>query len=77
MHRAMIVDGLAIPLDLNIFKKRIKISDLTEKYCRWRYFATTDYDLGFKFTRIFLFCGVQGWSGKTPAFRPGMKAEPF
>lgn len=49
-HRTIIVDGSAVVLDLNIFKKRIKKSDLAEKDYRWGYSTTHGYYLGFKLT---------------------------
>jgi hypothetical protein len=49
-HRTIIVDGSAVALDLNIFKKRIRKADLAEKDYQWGYSTTHGYYLGFKLT---------------------------
>lgn len=49
-HRTIIVDGSALVLDLNIFKKKIRKADLVEKDYKWGYCNTRGYYLGFKLT---------------------------
>ena len=50
--RKIIVDGLAIPLDLNMFRKKFRKIDLLTKDYRWGFSNTKGYYLGFKLTLI-------------------------
>lgn len=50
--RRIIVDGSAITLDLNIFRRKFRKNDLFEKDYRWGYSNTTGYYLGYKVTLV-------------------------
>ena len=50
--RTFIIDGSAIPLDLNLFKKKIRKKDLETKEYRWGYSTTRGYYIGFKLTLV-------------------------
>lgn len=51
-YRKMIVDGSAITLDLNIFRRKFRKKDLLTKDYRWGFSNTRGYYLGFKLTLI-------------------------
>jgi hypothetical protein len=51
-YRRMIVDGSAITLDLNIFRRTFRKKDLLTKDYRWGFSNTRGYYLGFKVTLI-------------------------
>ncbi len=48
--RTFIIDGSAITLDLNTFKRKIRKKDLDRRDCKWGYSTTNGYYLGFKLT---------------------------
>jgi hypothetical protein len=48
----MIVDGSAITLDLNIFRRKFRKNDLLKKDYRWGYSNTAGYYLGYKMTLV-------------------------
>jgi len=50
--RTLIIDGSAITLDLNVFKKKIRKKDIEGKEYRWGYSNTNGYYLGFKLTLV-------------------------
>ena len=50
--RTFIIDGSAITLDLNIFKKRVRKKDLEDKDYKWGYSPTNGYYLGCKLTLV-------------------------
>jgi len=45
-----IIDSSAIPLDLNLFKKKIRKNDLETKEYQWGYSTTNGYYIEFKLT---------------------------
>jgi len=47
-----ISDGLAITVDLNLFKKKIRKKDLEDKDYKWGYSNINGYYLGFKLTLV-------------------------
>lgn len=51
-NRRMIVDGSAITLDLNIFRRKFRKKDLLTKDYRWGFSNTRGYYLGFKLTLV-------------------------
>ncbi len=51
-YRRMIVDGSAITLDLNIFRRKFRKNDLLKKDYRWGYSNTAGYYLGYKMTLV-------------------------
>jgi hypothetical protein len=51
-YRKIIVDGSAITLDLNIFRRKFRKKDLLTKDYRWGFSNTRGYYLGFKLTLI-------------------------
>jgi hypothetical protein len=51
-YRKMIVDGSAITLDLNIFRRKFRKKDLLKKDYRWGFSNTRGYYLGFKLTLV-------------------------
>jgi len=50
--RTFIVDGSAITLDLNVFKKKVRKKDLENRDYKWGYSNTRGYYLGFKMTLV-------------------------
>ena len=50
--RKLIVDGSAITLDLNIFRRKFRKKDLLERDYRWGFSNTRGYYLGFKLTLV-------------------------
>jgi len=50
--RRIIVDGSAITLDLNIFRRKFRKNDLLKKDYRWGYSNTAGYYLGYKVTLV-------------------------
>jgi len=50
--RKLIVDGSAITLDLNIFRRRFRKKDLLDRDFRWGFSNTRGYYLGFKLTLV-------------------------
>ncbi|MCQ8893729.1 MAG: transposase [Methanolinea sp.] len=50
--RRMIVDGSAITLDLNIFRRKFRKKDLLKKDYRWGFSNTVGYYLGYKLTLV-------------------------
>ena len=51
-HRKMIVDGSAITLDLNVFRRKLRKKDLLKKDYRWGFSNTRGYYLGYKLTLV-------------------------
>jgi len=50
--RKLIVDGSAITLDLNIFRRKFRKKDLLDRDFRWGFSNTRGYYLGFKLTLV-------------------------
>jgi hypothetical protein len=51
-YRKLIVDGSAITLDLNIFRRKFRKKDLLDRDFRWGFSNTRGYYLGFKLTLV-------------------------
>jgi hypothetical protein len=50
--RTFIVDGSALTLDLNVFKKKVRKKDLEDRDYRWGYSNNSGYYLGFTLTLV-------------------------